>query len=262
MNDERDKQSIDDLVSAAYREHSSERTPEHLNRKILEMAAHGAERSGNIRPMFGTWTRPLALAATIALSFAIVLEVTRLPENIASPAAPAVPAGPSLREEFTPKDESAVDAARDQARLRDGSNRDDRLVAEPQAAIELEKRQNEVVADTPAEVSAAAIVAEAESVAKSVDAPDSDSPVRSRRALQSEADSANSAGRETATGQASAAFSMAEEKEASDTETGCDANERANAASWLTCIEELSRSGAVSQAEKEFEEYILKYPVE
>lgn len=66
----------DALVTQTYREIADERVPEHLNRAILKEAATAA------RPRYSraiAWTRPMAWAATIMLSVALVLEVTRVP---------------------------------------------------------------------------------------------------------------------------------------------------------------------------------------
>ena len=78
MTDERDKSApvVDEAVSRTYREIADEKTPERLDRAILAEAARAA------RPRYArsrAWTRPLAWAATIALSVAIVLELTQVP---------------------------------------------------------------------------------------------------------------------------------------------------------------------------------------
>ena len=78
MTDERDKSApvVDEAVSRTYREIADEQTPERLDRAILAEAARAA------RPRYArsrAWTRPLAWAATIALSVAIVLELTQVP---------------------------------------------------------------------------------------------------------------------------------------------------------------------------------------
>jgi len=67
---------VDETVRRTYREIAREQVPDHLNRAILEQAARAA------RPRYArsrAWTRPLAWAATIALSVAVVLEINRTP---------------------------------------------------------------------------------------------------------------------------------------------------------------------------------------
>ena len=69
--DERDAE-----VSARYRELAQERTPKHLDKAVLSAAAEAARpRYSRLR----SWTRPLAWAATVVLSVALVLEVSKLP---------------------------------------------------------------------------------------------------------------------------------------------------------------------------------------
>ena len=79
MTDERNKPAsiVDETVSRTYREIADERAPEHLDRAVL------AEASRAARPRYArsrAWTRPLAWAATITLTVAIVLELTQVPE--------------------------------------------------------------------------------------------------------------------------------------------------------------------------------------
>lgn len=262
MNNERDKQASDDLVSATYREHSSERAPERLNQKILAMAADGSKKTKTITPLFGTRTRPLALAATIALSFAIVLEVTEVPQDVLGPVVPVAPSSDSVREEFTPKDNSSVEEARNQARLREGFNQEDSLVAEPQASSKLDTRQNTFATDAPAETPEAEIIPQVAAEPDTAGLSDADRPERAKRSLSSDFDRADEAVAEGVARPAAATFSMSAEKKESDANGRCSTVERASAKDWLACIEELRRSGATREAEREYEEYILTFPDE
>jgi hypothetical protein len=231
MNNEQDTHSTDEQVSSTYRELDNERVPEHLNRKILDQANRAVGRGNSIVPPIGSWTRPLALVATVVLSLAIVLEVTEVQENVSAPAAsrlPAAPATDSLREDFTPKGNSVVEEAQNQARLRDGSNRNDSLIAEPQAVVESELRQQ--AKDLPTEV--------AETESADVAAP----------------------GRSTA--MPSSSFSLADKKVESDSGVRCTADERETVEGWLACIEALRRSGAIAEADSEHKEFIQQFPAE
>ena len=72
MSDKRDNER----VSKAYRDIASERPAAHLDARILKDArAAATPRYAHLR----AWTRPLAWAATIGLSLAIVLQVTEQP---------------------------------------------------------------------------------------------------------------------------------------------------------------------------------------
>ena len=66
----------DALVTRTYREIADERAPDHLDRTVLKEAANAARpRYSRLR----SWTRPMAWAATVVLSVALVLEVTNAP---------------------------------------------------------------------------------------------------------------------------------------------------------------------------------------
>ena len=85
MSNERDQRSdlADVEVSRVYRQLADERPPEHLSRSVLDEAIKA------VRPRYArsrAWTRPLAWAATVALSVAIVLEFGREPVQEPLPA--------------------------------------------------------------------------------------------------------------------------------------------------------------------------------
>jgi hypothetical protein len=67
----------DPLVSSAYRESASERAPDMLNYSVMQQAREQL-RKGFFRPV--VWLRPMAWAATIGLSLAIVIELSTLPQ--------------------------------------------------------------------------------------------------------------------------------------------------------------------------------------
>jgi hypothetical protein len=77
MNDKSDRTATDRRVSDTYRELANERAPQALNDKVLRMAA-GAKPVRSLIP--GPWMKPVAWAATIGLSLAIVLELTQVPQ--------------------------------------------------------------------------------------------------------------------------------------------------------------------------------------
>ncbi len=67
----------DPLVSSAYRESASERASDMLNHSVMQQAREQV-RKGVFRPV--VWLRPMAWAATIGLSLAIVIELSTLPQ--------------------------------------------------------------------------------------------------------------------------------------------------------------------------------------
>jgi len=142
MTTEHNGEPMDELVSSTYQEHSAERAPEHLNRKILSMAAaaNRAERSNGVRPKTWarTWTIPLAWAATVGLSLAIVLEVTQIPGGHPDVSMPAVE---SLHEEFEPRNSDLLEDARDRAARQSGPNREELFNAKQHKEPETAARQ-------------------------------------------------------------------------------------------------------------------------
>ncbi|MCJ7590232.1 MAG: hypothetical protein MUO51_02650 [Woeseiaceae bacterium] len=88
MTAELNESEMDRLVSQTYRELGTEEVPEHLNQTILRQAAAAGGRSGARHFSFAAWTKPVAWAATIGLSLAIVLELTQIPAVPVQNAAP------------------------------------------------------------------------------------------------------------------------------------------------------------------------------
>lgn len=93
---EMDEYVLDESVSRRYREVAQERPPPSLDRRLREAARSAARRPG--------WHRPLAIAATLALSVALVLEIAvppadqgdattrEAPEPVAAPDTPSAAA--------------------------------------------------------------------------------------------------------------------------------------------------------------------------
>ena len=94
MSNDRESMNGDDRVSAAYRELATERSPDTLDHRILAEARRGAATR---YAMLRGWTRPVAWAAMIGLSLAIVLHVSQTPEMQTLPLEEA--SGPAKRGE-------------------------------------------------------------------------------------------------------------------------------------------------------------------
>ncbi len=121
MSKERISPENDQLVSDTYRELADERTPDYLDARVLRAA------SGNGRTPYAMargWTRPLAWAAVIALSFAIVLELTQVtpPESRPQERHSPVPTDATATD-FAPRDMESLRQAEDLARLQAGPER-------------------------------------------------------------------------------------------------------------------------------------------
>jgi hypothetical protein len=128
MSNQRKDAGKDPLVTDIYEELASERAPDHLNERVLRLAkGNGRTRYSVVR----AWTRPAAWAATIGLSLAIVLELTRLPpiDIEGTPAeanrkkleTPTVQRVDSVSmDEFVPEDMSVLREAENMARVQAG----------------------------------------------------------------------------------------------------------------------------------------------
>ena len=188
MNHE-DTGPIDDRdVSDAYRSLATERAPEHLDRTILAEAEKAARRPSS--PMI-PWRRPLAWAATIALSFALVLEFTQtspdLAPPVASPEALEAPAGTESATMFNDRELSLEEdadlpaAARERAPA-EKSEADKQLRRQ---ALEVLSAPAPAAADSPAEdgVSIASDVANGQALPEAVRQSGSQSLVPNGRVI-------------------------------------------------------------------------------
>lgn len=217
MTNERFDRENDSLVSASYQDLATERTPEHLDDAILRKARAAA------RPAYGRlrlWVRPLAWAATIAISLAIVLQVTQVPD-------PGFPAS-ELSQPVT-GNEVAKQAADDAVaetfgEVTDAAARESRGAKEMPAAGRLATDSAATRADAfvPADVEA---LREAEDMAR----------------MRSGSDEVAL----TAAGAAPAPL------EKNDDQRFCDAEARATAASWIQCIEQLEANDKLMEARAE-----------
>jgi len=132
MTNERKNEDRDRLVRDTYKALANERAPDRLNNQVLRQAADtGRSRYSLTR----AWTRPVAWAATIGLSLAIVLELTRLPQTASDAVGISAPGKPMPAEhgttaaapgvsmdEFAPRDMTVLRDAENMARVQAGAN--------------------------------------------------------------------------------------------------------------------------------------------
>jgi hypothetical protein len=277
MTTERDPFEGDELVTETYRELGVEKAPEHLNKSILRMASGGRGQTGARNPLFAAWMKPVAWAATIGLSLAIVLELTQVPT--AAVRSDPVPAAESVREEAALQDADESDKALNRARTQSGPNRqatnenelgrsaDSRDNARKSAAsgaaaiftdsiveevsvtdtvtddVEVFSRETKgkldaIAAQSPSPVSAAAL-------------PTSPQPSAGKRVADLPADS-----------EPMASFSVLAEQDKSGFDESCDEAVRLSREDWLECIDNLRQSGAEEAADLEYETFVLEYPTE
>jgi hypothetical protein len=191
--------------------------------------------------LFAAWVKPVTLAATIALSLAIVLELSEVPVT-------SVPleVAPAAREELAPQETDRLDQAEDRARSKlervptpAGANysppADEELLEElvledtDSAKSEAKGKIESFAASPPA----AALPAARK---RAADMPDSNQPA------------------------AISTIGFAMEIGESELSAACDERARQSADSWLACIDQLRESGATLDADREYEALMLEYP--
>ena len=262
MTDERDKAGRDKLVSETYRKLSAPKAPDHLNQSVLRMAASGEASTKGL--LFAAWMKPVAWAATIALSLAIVIEYSEVPTR--SVELDIVPVGESTRDEIAPINTDELKHVETRARSEIGSDQTSIRQDKPQAptAAVLEEMMLE---------DASPIKSEAKSKTNtfSASSPAAARPAARKLATEQPApDEANSglldSDQRALEGQAAAEplayLASSTEKKESDATTTCDAKARQSAEAWLECIDDLRESGAIEDADREYEAFILEYPAE
>ncbi len=216
-----DNDMHDKAVSAAYRDGADEQSPAALDAKILAEARQAVRR----KP-YPMWLRPVAWAATIALSLGIVLEMSQQPPVPVDAISPA----PSIRQEFTPKDQDVLKDAADLAATRDGDNRPDRF----------ESRMRRQAAGGQPEIPAEKQLPESVSTNFAAD------PAFEADLAESELQKSGASSKEL--------------KRESAAEQACHEDERAEAADWLACIADLRQQGRDDDANMEREQFRLEFP--
>jgi len=221
----------DPRVADVYRDIASEETPAELDLKVLAMAAaearvaHGFPR---------TWFRPLAWAATIALSFAFVLEMSQV-DDVPTPRTDADLAE-VLEESAAPVD--AAGKQKDEGRIRQ----------------QLSKRSS----DAPATMKVTITPAQPEPATADAlaNAPALESPAVGSSSVESDFAVADEQARSRAE-PARALALYAEKKEQAE---GCDKDARASADAWYQCVEDLRTAGQDEPARQELEALLAQFP--
>ena len=233
MTTDRDNERVAD----AYREIATETTRPELDEKILKLAA------SDVRPKYGltrAWTRPLAWAATIALSVALVLQITQdVDDPVAMPAADSEPAvRQEALEERARNDADAMDLQLMKVKEEKDAQREaaKRMhaapeVASPVAMPEPEPAEEAVMESAPARAEDRAVLA------------DSEEPP-----IDAYADAA---------GQAMSAVVLEEIVVAP---ASCSPEVRASADDWYSCVEDLRDRGLSDAADAELEALETAFP--
>jgi biotin operon repressor len=221
MTTEKEPFEGDELVTGTYRELGVEKAPERLNQSILRMAS-GGKQSPARGFLFAPWMKPVAWAATIGLSLAIVLELTQVPTVGIRP--DNIPTPERMQEEAVLQDADALKKEGNRARLQSGPIR--QLISEDELGRSAARVDDiEVLSREPkGKIDAVAAPAPAE------------------KSMVSD-------------------LFLLEQKE-TDTADSCEAAVRISRESWLECIEKLRETGNEQAADREYEAFILEYSVE
>ena len=210
-------------VSDTYRDLTHESTPVGLDKRILAMAAlETRSRYGLAR----AWIRPIAWAATIALSLGIVLELTWLADAPVNDVAPA----PALFAEPARQDAEVMKAKQEEDHRR--------AIAERM--------------DTPAEsMPATSVWQDQEPVGETAEA---ESPAEDESLL-------HDAGQRARLQPASALYeATASSAQTTDRDHACDHEARASADAWYDCILALREQGLDDDAAAELEALLQAFP--
>lgn len=267
-----DKSSSDNELSKHYRAIADERAPDRLNEKVLRRATDAVAKTQD-RGLLGLWSKPLAWAATIGLSLAVVLELSQSP---LLPAAAERPASAILESE----QDSAPEVKRESSRvgvIADAVSGD----AATDAAIHdiaVESRQAPQSVSQDFAPNALETIEEAENLVRMQNGPNLSepdlreivsksaptAPTRSDSARSNPArpnDEPPSDGR-TSDGQSG---DVRRERSAfaaglSLSVSGCDDASQATRALWTACIKELRSIGETAIADQEYARLLVTFP--
>ena len=232
MTEERSNPENDPLVTRAYRKAATETTPPALDDAVLLKARQAVSGSGWSRYAKTIyWLRPMAWAATIGLSLAIILELTTTPP-VESELLMDTPAALPVEEVLAPR--------RDTRKL----IMDDATPAPAEAAgaprQDVQQPQKSKVTDAPAPIASEAEVKE-----------ELERLIRYREEAESRSADRPLAAEDAAAAQPSAAYAIA---------VPCGEQETRAPETWLECIERLDEQGRYVDAQRERERLAEAFP--
>lgn len=258
MSEDRNNGIGDKAVSDAYRDVATERAPASLNEAVLHDAAAHASK-GYAHSM--RWMRPLAYAATVVLSLAIVIQVVLPTNNLdverpASAVSPAADAGqpmlnPSLGLPGAGEREQAADDDDPLKRLRDQEVREESKIEEFEVpAVSAEAGPG--YADHQGRLDAddrQAGLEEAVVQRNRLSQPEADSfqaaAMRSEASIQQASDMAAASAVQMEDYNASAAPAAPGEVSA------CEPEDIESPEAWADCIDRLEADGRIEEANRE-----------
>jgi len=270
MNNERKDPGQDQLVTETYKALARERVPDHLNERVLRLAADaGRTRYARAR----AWMRPAAWAATVGLSLAIVLELTQLPETESLPVGITSSDQDSAAGEAANDNEMSAEMRKEAPSPELQSVRGDVQPGVPAAPVAKQQDPEAARQFAPKDMS---VLREAEDRARLQAGPDRPSAAIASEAMQDLAETDDTKvdeivvdvavhDEETAAEPAAdfaAARSLAAvvEKKAATADPQCPSETREKAEAWNKCIEELRDRGFDELANSEYEAFQRIFP--
>ncbi len=248
----------DPLVSRTYRESASERVPDALDRAVLQQAKQDSSKPYS-RSII--WLRPMAWAATIGLSLAIVIELANLPQPDSALLAP-------------PREETRLDLNRDltpQSREAAVPQRLEHEAPEPRGRKSIDDQGRVSLQNAPTLGKAEAPNSTPESTLEQVSAPE---PGRAS-SLKSDADMLQLQDARVLEVAEELARSPEDESKELDTGSGayfaspvsaarvsmpCVAEIRETPETWLECIGKLEDAGLDELASEQREQLLEAFP--
>lgn len=279
MNDERSKPDSDfedRLVSATYRELSNESPSDAIDQAILRQAAVAAKPK-YLRSM--SWMRPVAWAATIALCFAIALEVTRVPQpepDIIDAATNGIDSQRNFNRQR--KDEKAAEfPSAEDRKSKDENAIDNRVEAELQDTLSGVAKSDLVTgrdaniapaAKSPERVSQTEVKRASEQLSSPDDSSKSSAPsvadeftIEDSDMMHDAEDIARSqSGNNKEAAAAPRTRSLSAAAYNFEADQPCDKEATATPATWIECIEELEKAGRNDAADRQRELLKLAFP--
>lgn len=278
MSNEPDNRVQDQRVTEAYRAMANERAPEHLTARVLKHAAGVRTPYARAR----AWMRPVAWAATVGLSLAIVLELTQVPtpgSELAGSRPSADSNTPGRRTDAYDGDAAPAPGEIAESLALEAKKEDDTVdntAREP--AVTAAGRSTEALTTQDFAPRAEAVMQEAEALARAraganrgsadvaaqADELSPESTLTDQMSTDLAAAHRDAADRRKARQVSeearNAAASFAAISAAAGDERACAETERETPGAWYACIQELRESGQDEQADKEDEEFRQVYP--
>lgn len=273
MSNEREIRGEDQRLADTYKALANEKAPDYLNERVLRMAAR--RRTPYMRAR--AWMRPVAWAATIGLSLAIVLEVTRLPQvepdSISIPAPDVSKARknqPEIRDRdmaeavtIAPASITPVESAMDLKRNRPAApaaERSERLSKEQFVPKDLTVlRDVEDMARAQAGSDQGPIAPQADEVSAQRPPAEAMAPdPAAGQPVRAESAAAKKLPMDAPAAEASFA-TMTDTNQRTDRPL-CAESVRDTPDSWLACIRELEEDGLEEEAHREYEEFRRVFP--